>query len=97
MISSYQSAIKQLNTLNLYMSSNVTMLLLNIDLYDTLMSIRDRLQKEVASYEKRKLQMNSKYAAKIHSTALKRNSIFNENSEADNCKLLDIEIEDYNL
>ena len=96
MISSYQSALKQLNTLNLYMSSNVTVLLLNIDLYDTLMSIRDRLQKEVESYEKRQLQMNSKYASKIHSKASKRNSIFNENSEV-NCKLLDIEFEDYNL
>jgi len=62
MINSYRSAVSQLNTLNQYMQKNTENLLINAELYTALMDIRDRLQKEIGSFELHHSKMNSKYA-----------------------------------
>ena len=62
MINSYRSAVSQLNTLNQYMQKNTENLLINAELYTALMDIRDRLQKEIGSFELHQSKMNSKYA-----------------------------------
>lgn len=82
MISSYQSAINQLNTLNDYMSKNVIFLLLNIDLYESLINIRERLQKEIAAIERRNTQLNSKYAKILRNREIELEKIKEKRNEA---------------
>ena len=62
MINSYKSTIKQLNTINQFMSDNTETLFINIEFYTALMDIRERLQKEMANYELQQRKMNSPYA-----------------------------------
>ncbi len=62
MINSYKSTIKQLNTINQFMSDNTETLFINIEFYTALMDIRERLQKEMANYELQQRKINSPYA-----------------------------------
>ena len=65
MINSYKSTIKQLNTINQFMSDNTETLFINIEFYTALMDIRERLQKEMANYELLQRKMNSPYAKEL--------------------------------
>ena len=65
MINSYKSTIKQLNTINQFMSDNTETLFINIEFYTTLMDIRERLQKEMANYELQQRKMNSPYSKEL--------------------------------
>ena len=65
MINSYKSTIKQLNTINQFMSDNTETLFINIEFYTALMDIRERLQKEMANYELQQRKMNSPYSKEL--------------------------------
>ena len=65
MINSYKSTIKQLNTINQFMSDNTETLFINIEFYTALMDIRERLQKEIANYELQQRKMNSPYSKEL--------------------------------
>ena len=65
MINSYKSTIKQLNTINQFMSDNTETLFINIEFYTALMGIRERLQKEMANYELQQRKMNSPYSKEL--------------------------------
>lgn len=65
MISSYVSATKQLNKINQYMKDNIENLFINIDFYNTLMDIRERLQGEINNYELQKKKLNSHYSKEL--------------------------------
>ena len=65
MINSYKSTIKQLNTINQFMSDNTETLFINIEFYTALMDIRERLQREMANYELQQRKMNSPYSKEL--------------------------------
>ena len=65
MINSYKSTIKQLNTINQFMSDNTETLFINIEFYTALMDIRERLQKEMANHELQQRKMNSPYSKEL--------------------------------
>ena len=81
MINSYKSTIKQLNTINQFMSDNTETLFINIEFYTALMDIRERLQKEMANYELQQRKMNSPYAKVLKKRETEMERIKKEDEE----------------
>ena len=81
MINSYISAKNQLDKINHYMKNNTENLFINIDFYNTLMDIRERLQSEINNYEIQQRKLNSRYGKELKRRNLEMDRINRKDKE----------------